>query len=168
MRRLDMTCRVEVDVPAPSDAVWQVVSDVTRTGEWSHECHTVEWLDGASAAAPGARFRGGNTSFVWRWHRVNELTEVEPGRLLGWRTVPTRLFVDSTMWRIVLEQHGDGTRIVQTYEVIRCPRWWELWVACANPPHRDRAPALADDLRRLGSVALADIGTENHRPGRRR
>ena len=47
-------------------------------------------------------------------------------------------------------------RIVQTYEVVRCPRWWEWVVAHANPPHRDRAVALASDLRRIGDVATAD------------
>ncbi len=155
MRRLDMTCRVEAEVAAPVEAVWRVVSDVTRTGEWSHECHTVEWLGDAAEVAVGARFRGANSSFLWRWHRLNEVTRVEPGHLLEWRTVPTRVFVDSTVWRILLEPRGSGTRIVQTYEVVRCPRWWEWFVAHTNPPHRDRAPALAADLVRLGDVALA-------------
>ena len=51
-RRLARTCRVEAEVAAPVDAVWRVVSDVTRTGEWSHECHSVHWLDGATSAVP--------------------------------------------------------------------------------------------------------------------
>ena len=56
--RVPHSCRVEAEVAAPVEAVWQVVSDVTRTGEWSHECLGVEWLDGATRAAVGARFRG--------------------------------------------------------------------------------------------------------------
>jgi hypothetical protein len=31
------------------EAVWRVVADVTRTGEWSHECLHVSWLGGATA-----------------------------------------------------------------------------------------------------------------------
>lgn len=154
MVRLDLSCRVEAEVTAPVDAVWRVVSDVTRTGAWSHECREVEWLDGAIEAVVGARFRGANRSFIWRWHRVNEVMRVEPGRLLEWRTLAAGVFVDSTVWQMVLEPHGTGTRIVQTYEVVRCPRWWEVLVAYGNPPHRDRAPALAADLCRLGEVAL--------------
>ncbi|MFL6134897.1 MAG: SRPBCC family protein [Nocardioidaceae bacterium] len=48
-------CRVEAEVPASVDAVWRIVSDATRTGEWSHECHSVHWLDGGTSAVPGPR-----------------------------------------------------------------------------------------------------------------
>jgi hypothetical protein len=159
-KRLAWTCRVESDVPAPVEAVWRVVSDVTRTGVWSHECLDVEWLDGATAPTPGARFRGGNKSLWWRWHRTCEVTDIEPGRSVAWRTIPTWRYVDSTDWRITLEPLGGArTRIVQTFQVTRCPLWWEWVVAYANPPHRDRSAALAADLRRIGEVAAADVST---------
>lgn len=45
-------------LPATPEQVWQVLTDVPRIGEWSHECHTAQWLDGADQAAVGARFRG--------------------------------------------------------------------------------------------------------------
>jgi polyketide cyclase/dehydrase/lipid transport protein len=150
---LPRTCRVEADVPAPVDEVWRVVSDVTRTGEWSHECHEVDWLGGATCAAPGARFRGANRSAWLRWNRTCVVTELAPGRSITWQTLPTWRFVDSTEWRITLERLDDHhTRIVQTYEVLRCPRWWEWLVARVNPPHRDRSAALAADLARIGGV----------------
>src|SRR5262245_9893520 len=47
---------------APPGAVWQIVADVTRTGQWSHECRRARWLGPAAAPAPGARFRGSNRS----------------------------------------------------------------------------------------------------------
>src|SRR5262249_61615069 len=65
--------RCEVHTDAPIDAVWDVVRDVTRTGEWSHECLSVEWLDGATEARPGARFRGKNKARMFRWGRVCEV-----------------------------------------------------------------------------------------------
>ncbi len=51
--RIPRECRVELELPAPVEAVWRVVSDVSRTGEWSHECRAVEWLDGTTAATVG-------------------------------------------------------------------------------------------------------------------
>ena len=156
-KRLARTCRVEAEVAAPAEAVWRVVADPTRTGEWSHECHRVEWLDGATSAVRGARFRGANKSLWWRWSRTAEVTEAEPGRVIAWRTIRTWRFVDSTDWRITVKPLPRGTRIVQTYEVVCCPRWWEWLVAHAIPAHRDRTAALAADIRRIGQVAVADI-----------
>jgi hypothetical protein len=58
-------------------------------------------------------------------------------------------------WRITLEPAGAGTRIVQTFAVTKCPRWWEWIVARSVPGHDDRSAALTDDLRRIAAVAAA-------------
>ena len=166
--RARMSGRAEVTVAAPIGAVWSIVADVTRTGEWSHECHQVGWLQGASEAAPGVRFRGRNRSGWLRWTRTCELIAVESPRRIAWRTVTSPLFVDSTEWTITLEPVPGGTRIVQTYRVTKCPLWWEWIVVRVNPPHIDRSAALTADLHRLGRVTTADIaaattGTEPER-----
>jgi hypothetical protein len=67
------------------------------------------------------------------------------------------LFVDSSDWCITLEPAGAGTRIVQTFAVTKCPRWWEWIVARLVPGHSDRSAALTDDLRRIAAVAAADV-----------
>src|SRR5215470_11753010 len=113
-RALPRSCRTEVVVDAPAEALWRVIADVTRVGEWSHECRTVEWLGAASAAVPGARFRGRNRSGSLRWARVCEIVVADAPRELRWRTVPAGLFQDLTEWRITLEPVGDGTRIIQS------------------------------------------------------
>jgi uncharacterized protein YndB with AHSA1/START domain len=115
-RRVARACRVEVVADAPIESVWRVIADVTRTGEWSHECHQVTWLGAATAAVPGARFRGRNKSGWLRWGRSCEVLAVDAPRQLSWRTIPTVLFVDSSDWCISLEPAGTGTRIVQTFQ----------------------------------------------------
>jgi uncharacterized protein YndB with AHSA1/START domain len=156
-RRVARTCRAEVTVDAPIESVWRVIADVTRTGEWSHECLHVNWLGGATAAAPGARFRGHNRAGWLRWSRTCEVLAVDPPRQITWRTIPTPLFVDSSDWRITLKPAGAGTQIVQTFTVTKCPRWWEWIVARVVPRHIDRSAALTDDLRRIAAVAAADV-----------
>lgn len=47
-----------VTMRASAQAVWDVVSDVTRIGELSPETFEAEWLGGATGPAVGARFRG--------------------------------------------------------------------------------------------------------------
>jgi hypothetical protein len=146
-------CRVEVTVDAPLESVWPLIADLPRTGEWSHECHHVAWLGGATKAAPGVRFRGRNRSGWLRWSRTCEVLAVDAGRQIAWRTIPTALLVDSTDWRISLEPAGTATQIVQTFQLTKLPRWWEWILARINPSHIDRSAALTEDLRRIGVIA---------------
>jgi hypothetical protein len=163
-RRIPQSGRVELVVPAPVAAVWRVVADITRVGEWSRECRRVEWLDGASEAAPGVRFRGTNRAGPWTWSRVNEVLIADPQRILVWRTVPSLRFPDSSEWRIELEAVDGGTRIVQSFRVLRGPAVLAALYAVLVPTHRGRSTELTDDLRRLGEVAAADARLPNHAP----
>jgi uncharacterized protein YndB with AHSA1/START domain len=47
---------VERTIAASPDALWKMVSDVTRMGEWSPENTGGEWLKGATGPAVGAKF----------------------------------------------------------------------------------------------------------------
>lgn len=144
---------VETVTDASPEQVWAVVADVTRVGEWSHECRGAVWLDGATAAVPGARFGGSNRLGRVKWSRVNEIVTADAPNELVWRTVPSRMYPDSTEWRIRIEREGDSTRIVQTFEVLKLNPVMDRLIYLVTPAHRDRLPALAGDIRRLGEVA---------------
>jgi hypothetical protein len=137
--------------------VWSVVTDVTRVGEWSHECRRVEWLDGATTASPGARFRGTNKAGPWTWSRINEILIADEPHTFVWRTVPTLRFPDSSEWRMDLEAVDGGTRITQSYQVLRAPAVLATVYAIIVPAHRGRTVGLTDDLRRLGELAAEDV-----------
>jgi uncharacterized protein YndB with AHSA1/START domain len=142
----------EALVAAPPEAVWEVLADVTRTGEWSHECRGAQWV-GVPGAVPGARFRGRNEAGLVRWSRPCVIETAVPGRELSWRTQgpwPTR---DSARWRITLAPRAGGTEVRQTFEVLNLPDWFARVIERMIPAHRDRSAALAADLRRLGEVA---------------
>ena len=153
MPRVQKSSTVTVVVDAAVADVWRVISDVRRTGEWSHECRAGEWLGGADAAAAGVRFRGRNRSRWVRWTRTCEIVAVDAPSELVWCTVPTRLYPDSTEWRIRLAPEGRGTRITQSFRLVRMPGLLDPVYALVNPDHRDRDARLADDLARIGTVA---------------
>jgi hypothetical protein len=146
--------RVEtiVEGVTPED-VWAVAGDPTRVGEWSHECVEVEWCDGATAAVPGARFRGRNQLKRAGWTRTNEVVSADAPHELAWRTVPTRRYPDSTLWRITIEPVDGGTRIVQSYEILHINPIVGALFWLLIPRHRDRTAALEQDVRTLGDVA---------------
>jgi hypothetical protein len=135
--------------------VLAVLSDVTRVGEWSHECRGAEWLDGATTAAPGVRFRGRNRAGVLvRWARVCVIRAVDPPHEFVWETVGPPLMRDSTLWRVRLHPVEGGTRIRQEFRILSMAAWADRVVAATIPAHRDRTAALAADLRRLGEVSV--------------
>ena len=147
-----MENRVAVTVKATIDEVWDVVRDVTRVGEWSHECVGAAWLADANESTPGARFRGRNRAGMFRWGRVCEIVSADPYELV-WVTVPTAWYPDSSEWRIALATVEGGTRISQQFRVLRAPRVLAVLYALVIPAHRDRTAALVEDLTRLGAVA---------------
>jgi hemerythrin-like domain-containing protein len=155
-RRVQKTGRCTVRVDADINDVWDVVRDVTRVGEWSHECVGATWLGSARTAVPGARFRGHNRAGLFRWGRVCEVISADRFEFV-WRTVPTALYPDSTEWAIRLRPVPDGTEIEQTFRVLRAPKVLDPVYATMIPTHRNRTAALAADLRRLGDVAATCV-----------
>jgi hypothetical protein len=150
---------VQVTTSATPEQVWDVLADVTRTGEWSHETHGAEWLDGTGPAVPGARFKGRNKHGRTGWTRLCRIEDADRGRRISWVTVPTRLYPDSTRWTYDLSSGDGGTTITQSFEVLKLSAFWDRVYALLIPAHRDRSAALAEDLRRLGEVAArAPIG----------
>lgn len=116
---------VERVVAADPSAVYAVVSDVTRIGERSPECHTAEWLPGAALGTAGAVFRGRNrANWAARWTRRCEVVTADPAHAFAFRTLPERLDPtrrDSTTWRYELEPVDGGTRVVHSYEITTPP-----------------------------------------------
>ena len=153
MGTLPKTGTVTIEAEASPAQVWDLLTDITRTGEWSHESKGGEWLDGATGPVPGARFRGRNAQGSYKWTRQCEVLAVDPGRSISWRTVPTPLFRDSTIWTYVLEPTERGCRITQFFEIVQLGKVMDRVLYAAVPAHRDRSEALAGDVRRLGERA---------------
>jgi uncharacterized protein YndB with AHSA1/START domain len=153
MGTLPKTGTVSMDVDASPEQVWSLLTDLTRAGEWSHESTGGEWLDGAHGPVAGARFQGRNAQGSYRWTRQCEVLAVDPGRSISWRTVPTSLYRDSTIWTYVLEPTERGCRITQHFEIVQLGKIMDRVLYAVVPAHRDRSEALAGDVRRLGERA---------------
>jgi hypothetical protein len=96
---------------APADAVWALLSDVTRIGSYSPETFEAEWLDGATGPAVGARFRGhvkrnGRGPTYWT---TCEVTECVPGRTFAFAVVQSGKAVNNWGYSIAPGGTPDGT-----------------------------------------------------------
>jgi hypothetical protein len=150
---------VTLESAATPEQVWALLADVTRSAEWSHEANGGAWIDGATGAVPGARFRGRNRSGRNRWTRVAVIERADAPHALSWHTLPSAIHRDSTRWTYEIEPTDTGCRITQTFEVLELGPVIDRFLYAVVPAHRDRTAALAEDVRRLGEVAASAVAT---------
>ena len=120
---------VTVDIAAPVETVWALVSDVTRIGEFSPETFEAEWLDGATGPQVGARFRGhvrrnGIGPVYWTTCTV---VAADPGREFGFEVLGPGGAVVNT-WRYRLEPCSDGTNVTESFALPGTPANRIYWL----------------------------------------
>ena len=144
---------VSVKVDAPPEKVWSLLAQLERMGEWSPECYRVAWLDGArSPATVGATFKGWNRWKLLRWTMTCRVTTADPGRELAWSTMQGDR--ELVTWRYRLQPRGDGTEVVESFEVHHLPptaRFVEDVVMRGRD--RQREQAMQATLERIRDVA---------------
>jgi uncharacterized protein YndB with AHSA1/START domain len=107
---------VAVDVAVPPDAVWALLADPTRMGEFSPECRRVTWVGDVRETVVGARFRGVNRRGPNVWATASQYVEVVPGRRVAWES--RFLGLPVSRWQYDVEPGADGgTRVVES--------WWD-------------------------------------------
>jgi uncharacterized protein YndB with AHSA1/START domain len=106
------TTDATVDVAAPPETVWPLVSDIQLPARFSGEFLGAEWLDGASGPQVGARFVGRNQhTAIGSWETTSTVTACDPPHTFEW-TVGD-LAAPSATWRFTLEPSAGGTRVTQ-------------------------------------------------------
>jgi uncharacterized protein YndB with AHSA1/START domain len=114
-----MTDRLEVsrDISASPDAVYAAISDVTRMGEWSAECHDCQWHEGFDGAAVGAKFDGHNRNGDKEWTSQGEVVEAEPGRAFAFKC--SMYDFHFSTWGYRIEPTDSGSRVTEWTEDLR-------------------------------------------------
>lgn len=109
----------DVVVAAPPQAVWAVVSDVRRTGEWSPECARVVPL---GRPRRGVFLLGFNRRAKVRWTTVSRVGRYEPEREISWTVLTNR-----SEWTYRLEPQAEGTRLTETRRTPRGEGAFAVW-----------------------------------------
>ena len=116
--RLFGAFRVEVSVrfEASPERVWDLVTDISRIGEFSLEAVGAEWVHGATGPAVGACFVGQNKVGDLEWSRVCMVVASERPRMFAY-VVGDRFDGSRTgRWSYELTSDGDGTIVRQCFE----------------------------------------------------
>lgn len=108
----DLTHAESIVISAPPEQVYDLVSDVTRTGEWSPVCKECWWDEGATGAV-GEVFTGRNVLPERTWETRCTVTHADRGKEFGW------LVGDSLVrWIYMMEPADSGTRLTEGWEFL--------------------------------------------------
>lgn len=142
----------QIHVDASPEDVYAIVSDVSRTPEWSPEVIKCRWADGRRGV--GARFKGRNRSRLIRWTRTCEVVAADPGREFAFRTLFDRMNKDSTTWRYTFEPKDGGTVVTESYDVHDLPtRFIRTIAALFGDRPDDMTPHMETSLDRIKAIA---------------
>jgi uncharacterized protein YndB with AHSA1/START domain len=110
----DMPVEVSMDIDAPPEVLYQLVSDLPRMGEWSPECTGVRWKRGSSGPVVGAKFKGHNRRGIRRWSADGLVVAADPNREVAWDM--SVLGLKGSHWSYLIEPRAQGgCRVTESY-----------------------------------------------------
>ncbi|MCZ4498224.1 MAG: Activator of Hsp90 ATPase 1 family protein [Marmoricola sp.] len=150
-----MRGEVTVQIQARPDVVWDLVSDVTRIGEFSPETFEAVWLDGATGPAVGNRFKGhvkrnGVGPVYWT---VCEVTDLIPERHFEFAVVVGDQTINR--WGYRLEPAGGGTQVTEYFSLKPSAFTRVYWTLLGRLRGRTNERGMQQTLDRIKTIAEA-------------
>jgi uncharacterized protein YndB with AHSA1/START domain len=108
------TAEAAIDIAAPPERVYELVSDVVRVPEWALEVDRCSWLGDATGPVVGARFRGSNKHTWRRWRTTSTITAADPPTQFAFRVKSG--VVTTADWEYLIEPIDGGCRITELTE----------------------------------------------------
>jgi uncharacterized protein YndB with AHSA1/START domain len=114
-----MTGRLEVsrEIAASPDAVYDAISDVSRMGEWSQECHACHWHEGVDGPSVGAVFDGHNRYGEQEWTTQGKVITADPGRAFAFEC--SMYDFHYSTWGYIIEPTPTGSRVTEWTDDLR-------------------------------------------------
>ena len=98
--------QAQIDIDAPVDKVWTLVSDLSRMPKWSPQCRVMKAL---GPVRQGTKTINLNRRGRMFWPTTSVVTEVIPEKKIAFRVNQ-----NNTVWSYELESTDSGTRLVET------------------------------------------------------
>lgn len=99
-------------IAASPDVLYDMVSDVTRMGEWSPICAACWWDEGDGPQA-GSRFTGRNVTPTHTWETRCRVTVADRGRRFAFTVEDV-----GADWTYTFTKDAGYTRLTETWEVL--------------------------------------------------
>lgn len=102
------TTEAEIEIAAPAERVWEIISDLQTPAQTSPEFKGAEWLDGATEPDVGARFLGRNYhEALGDWETTSTVMAADKPRELAW-SVLDETGTPGSLWTYQITPVGDS------------------------------------------------------------
>jgi uncharacterized protein YndB with AHSA1/START domain len=98
--------QTQIDINAPVDKVWALISDFRRMPQWSPQCRLMKAF---GPLRQGTRTINFNRRNFLYWPTTSTVTELVPEKKLAFR-----VNTNNTIWTYELEPTENGTRVVES------------------------------------------------------
>lgn len=145
----NVTAEVQIEIDAPAQVVWGLISDLSRTPEWNRETVATEWVPPHDHVAVGAVFRGTNRGYGREWSLECHVTVADAPNAFEWTVLDPAQ--PSSSWWYRLDAVGDRTVVRHGFQHGPGPSF--LRVAVDRDPDNasaiaaGRTATLADNMR---------------------
>lgn len=106
----DLTFSASIMIGAGPEHVYDLVSDVTRTGEWSPICQWGRWEDGDGPRL-GAWFVGHNEARGRTWETRSQVVAADRGEQFAWLVGQGYVY-----WSYTMRPAVGGTELTESWE----------------------------------------------------
>ena len=104
-----------IEIDAPPEQLYDMVSDLSRMGEWSPENQGGSWVGGATKAVEGARFKARNRRGSRSWSSVATIVTANRPKEVAWLSSAVGLKI--ALWRYRFDPSpGGGTIVTESTE----------------------------------------------------
>lgn len=100
-------------IDAAPEAVWDVVTDIRRTGEWSPICRECWWKEPATGPEAGAWFHGRNESDGREWETQSLVAAADKPTEFTWLVGG-----GAVRWSYTLAPEANGTSLTESWAVL--------------------------------------------------
>lgn len=110
------TTQAEIEIQAPAEKVWALVTDLQVPASTSSEFQGAEWLDGITEPAVGARFRGRNEhEAIGQWQTTCVVIAADKPHEFAYAVDNAEN--PAAVWRYRIEPSGQGVRLTQIAQI---------------------------------------------------
>lgn len=109
---MELNHQESVLVETSPERLYDLVTDIARTGEWSPVCVGCSWDDGDGARV-GAWFTGRNEADGQQWETRSVVVAADPGREFAWQVGG-----DKVRWGYTFAQVDGGTELTESWSFL--------------------------------------------------